>query len=81
MRHVDQFATRLSGVKMFLLLVLVLVYLFYRWSVGNNDYFEKIGLPFDKPVPLFGNSLKFVMQKESLVYFMQRNYHKFKKSK
>jgi hypothetical protein len=77
----SQFAKFYPGVKMFWLLLLVFAYLAYKWSVNSFDYFTKKGLPFEKPWPLVGNMLGLVTQTESLVYTMQRNYGKFKKSK
>lgn len=66
---------------MFLLIVIALVWLIYKWSVSNFDYFEKLGVQFDKPLPLFGNMLNIALQKESMLYVSQRSYDKFKKSK
>lgn len=34
--------------------IVVLAYLFYKWAVANNDYFEKLGVAFLKPVFLLG---------------------------
>lgn len=76
-----QYAKFYSGVKMFWFLLLVFAYLAYKWSVSGYDYFEKKGLPFDKPWPLVGNMFGLVTAKESLVYSMQRRYRKFKQSK
>lgn len=77
----SQFAEFHSRVKMFWLLILAFAYLAYKWSVSNYDYFERIGLPFEKPLPLFGNMIGLITQRESLVYTLQRNYRRFKSSK
>ncbi|XP_055588753.1 cytochrome P450 9b2-like [Uranotaenia lowii] len=37
-----------------LLLVPIVLFLLYRWTVRNNKYFEKLKIPFVKPYPLFG---------------------------
>lgn len=66
---------------MFFFLILFALYLAYKWSVDNFDYYEKIGVPFKKPLPLFGNMLDLIMQKESMVEMMQKSYVKFKKAK
>ena len=50
----------------FLVLLTVAGYLFYRWAVANNDYFEKRGIPYSKPTFLFGNFAKVVFRRKSL---------------
>jgi len=66
---------------MFLLFVPALAWLLYKWATDNHDYFIKLGVPFEKPLPLIGNLLSMVLQKESLAELMQRNYNKFRSSK
>lgn len=36
--------------------VIAVAYLFYKWAISNNDYFEKRGVAFIKPVFLLGSS-------------------------
>lgn len=67
--------------KMFLLIVIVLVWLLYKWSVSNYDYFEKIGVGSKKPVPLVGNMLPILLAKESMLDMTRESYRKFKKEK
>lgn len=45
------------------------------------DYFKKIDVPFEKPLPVFGNMLKLLLQKESIIEITQKSYEKFKESK
>jgi len=66
---------------LFLLIVVVLVWLLYKWLTSNHDHFANIGLPFEKPLPLVGNMLKIALEKESLLVYMQRNYNKYKSSR
>lgn len=66
---------------MILWLVLLLVYFLYKWSTSKFDYFAKVGVPFEKPLPLFGNALSVVLQRESLIDLINRSYYKFKNSK
>ena len=50
----------------FLVLLAVAGYLFYRWAVANNDFFEKRGVPYSKPTFLFGNFVKMVFRQKSM---------------
>ena len=50
----------------FLVLLAVAVYLFYRWAVANNDFFEKRDIPYSKPSFLLGNFAKAVFRRKSL---------------
>lgn len=64
---------------MFLWLILIVLFFAFRWLTKDHDYFEKIGIPFEKPLPLVGNTLKLVLQKESIIDITERQYQKFKK--
>lgn len=66
---------------MFLLIIFGLAWLVYKWSVSNFDYFEKIGLEYEKPLPLVGNMLNLVIGKQSIIDLTKGGYEKFKKSK
>lgn len=66
---------------MYLLLLPLVLWLLYKWSVSNFDYFEKIGVPYEKPLPIVGNSLGLVLQKEGFVDMTRKSYDKFKSSK
>lgn len=66
---------------MILWLVLLLMYFLYKWSTSKFDYFAKAGVPFEKPLPIFGNGLSVVLQRESLIDLIDRSYYKFKDSK
>lgn len=66
---------------MILWIVLLLVYLLYKWSTSNHDYFAKRGVPFEKPLPLVGNCLNMLLQRESIIDSQHRCYNNFKGSK
>lgn len=65
----------------FLFIAIAIAYSLYKWLTKNDDYFLKKGVPFEKPLPIFGNFLWFMLQKETLIDVFQRNYDKYKKSK
>lgn len=64
---------------MYLWLILLVLFLAYRWLTKDHDYFKKIGIMYDKPSLLVGNTLKLVLQKESIIALNERQYRKFKK--
>lgn len=66
---------------MILWIVLLLVFLLYKWSTSKFDYFAKVGVPFEKPLPFVGNGLNVVLQRESIIDLVHRQYKKFKGSK
>lgn len=41
-------------------------YLFYKWAIKDNDYFEKRGIPFSKPTFLLGANTNMFFNKKSL---------------
>uniref|UniRef100_A0A1A9WIC5 Cytochrome P450 n=1 Tax=Glossina brevipalpis TaxID=37001 RepID=A0A1A9WIC5_9MUSC len=49
------------------LLLLLIIYLFYRWATANNDFFLKRGLPHKKPKILFGNMWDMVLRRKSII--------------
>lgn len=62
-----------------LLAIVGVVYVLYKWLTRNHDYFLKKEIPFEKPLPIFGNFLGFLLQKESFSDVVQRSYDKYKK--
>ncbi|XP_037050616.1 probable cytochrome P450 9f2 [Bradysia coprophila] len=66
---------------MFLFIGFAVAYVLYKWLTKNDDYFLKKGIPYEKPLPLVGNFLGFMLQRETLIDVIQRKYDKFKKSK
>jgi hypothetical protein len=45
--------------------VVLLFYLFYKWSTANDDYFAKKGVAFVKPTFLFGTAVNLFLRKIS----------------
>lgn len=39
-----------------LLFVILISYLFYKWAISKNDYFERRNIKYMKPNFLFGNN-------------------------
>jgi hypothetical protein len=76
-----QLAAEYSREKMFVYIFAVLLCLLYKWATSDFDYFEKLGVPFEKPLPLVGNLLDLVLQKRSSVDIYRSSYEKFKNSK
>lgn len=57
------------------------MFVVYKWLTSDHDYFEKLGIPYEKPWPIFGNNLKLIFQKESLNDIIDRSYKKYKNLK
>ncbi|KAG4071424.1 hypothetical protein HA402_011578 [Bradysia odoriphaga] len=66
---------------MLLFIVIVLLYSAYKWLTKNDDFFLKRGIHYEKPLPIVGNLLGLVLQRESFVDVVQKTYVKYKKSK
>lgn len=67
-------------VKMFLAFALLFLWLFYKWLMTNSEYFKKIGVPYEKPLPLFGNALGLLLKKQSFIDLTRNSYYNFKNS-
>jgi len=50
----------------FLILSAVAIYLIYRWSMANSDFFAKRGIPYHKQFPLLGSMKDVVFRKRSM---------------
>ncbi|KAB0797626.1 hypothetical protein PPYR_08619 [Photinus pyralis] len=57
-----------------MLIVLVLVVLLYAYLTRNKNYWKNLGVPFDKPVPLFGSLLPLAKQAISVGDFFCKLY-------
>lgn len=49
----------------------------YRFLTSKYDYFERIGVPFEKPKLIFGNFRRMMFQRESFHEFVKRMYDQF----
>lgn len=56
-------------------------YLFYKWAIANNDYFEKKGVPFHKPAFLLGANTNLFYNKKSLPDLVDMWYHERRSEK
>ena len=61
-----------------LLIVASLAYIFYKWATLKYDTFKDRGVPYEKPLPLVGNFLAVVQNKESMGKAILRAYKKNK---
>lgn len=66
---------------MIFLFLLILGFVIYKWLTSDNDYFDKLGIPYEKPWPVVGNNLNILLQKESINDITSRCYKKYKSSK
>ncbi len=66
---------------LFIITIVTVAYALYKWLTKNDDFFLKRGIPYKKPLPIFGNLLGFVLQRESYLDIVQENYVKYKKFK
>lgn len=57
------------------------LYLVYKWSISTFDYFEKQGIPFRKPVPLFGTNSNIITRKKALTEAIEEFYYEFRNEK
>jgi hypothetical protein len=62
-------------------LVSVALYLFYKWATATYDFFEKQGVPFNRPLPLLGSEFGVLLKKQPFVASLTNNYNKYKNDK
>lgn len=60
----------------FLILLILILVLFYRWATINNDFFKKRGIPYDKPSFLMGSFAEAVGKKKSFYELIIDLYNK-----
>jgi cytochrome P450 family 9 len=66
---------------LFLILVVLLIFLAYKWGTSSFDHFEKRGIPYEKPIFFAGNSENFFTRKQALPDLVRARYEKFKSEK
>lgn len=64
-----------------MLLVLAVSCILYKLLIRHHNHFALLGIPYEEPLPFFGNTAGAVFQRESIVDKLSRDYDKFKKSK
>ncbi|XP_004523127.1 probable cytochrome P450 9f2 [Ceratitis capitata] len=62
----------------FLILSVLSLYFFYRRATANFDFFEKRGIPYDKPFPVFGSLKNVTLRKRSFLHAVLDLYNKHK---
>ena len=65
----------------FITLVIVILFWSYKRLTSNDDTLEAQGIAFEKPLPIFGNFLPIILQKEGGIHFFERLYRKFPNDK
>jgi hypothetical protein len=58
--------------------VVFLGWFIYKKLMKNAKFFDQHGIPYEKPVPFFGNSWRLLMQKENMIETLMNAYNKFK---
>lgn len=61
----------------FIILLSIALFIFYKWATASFDYFEKIGLPYDKPFPLFGGQKDIILRRISMYDSVNNLYKRF----
>ena len=62
-------------------LITVLIYIIYKWSTFTYDFFEKQGIPFRKPLPLFGSNINMLLKKKPFIDVLKEWYNEFENEK
>lgn len=62
---------------LFLYLIPVAIYFFYKWLMANEDFFKNQGIPYLKPF----ENLTMFFKKQPLVKTIMDNYNKFEGEK
>jgi cytochrome P450 family 9 len=59
----------------------VIFYLIYKWGTSTFDYFEKKGIPYNKPYPFIGSRIGMLLRNSSAIDFILELYNEFKDEK
>ena len=70
----------MTGILLLFLLA-ILVYFFYKWSTSTYDFFEKQGIPYRKPVPLFGTFASIFLRKTPFNEIIDEWFYEFENEK
>lgn len=55
----------------------MLIYYLFRLALLNENFFKSKGVPFEKPIPIFGNVIKFVLGKRNMNLILKDLYKKY----
>lgn len=64
-----------------IILVGLVAVLLYYYTTYTFDYFAKRGVPFIKPLPLFGNMFEIIFRYDLLMDVIQKAYFDYSKSR
>lgn len=62
-------------------LAVLIIYLIYKWGTSTFDYFEKKGVPFNKPVFAVGSRLGMILKQGTVIDFLNKIYYEFRDEK
>lgn len=65
------------GELLLTVVVLLIIYTFYKWATKNNDFFEKRNIKHLKPIFLVGNTGGFLLNKYTAPEFSLKIYKSF----
>lgn len=71
----------LSSVFVPSIILLTVIFVFYKWAIPELNYFKKRGIPALCPIPIFGNSADFFTKKIDFIDFVQKLYNDFPDTK
>lgn len=66
---------------LYLILIIVALLLVYKWGTSTFDYFEKRGIPYNKPLFLVGSRLGLVLRNITMVEAVQKTFYEFPNEK
>ncbi|KAG5671810.1 hypothetical protein PVAND_001985 [Polypedilum vanderplanki] len=64
-----------------IVLFLIAIYLIYKWSISTYDYFEKQGIPYNKPLPLIGSNRNLFFNRKTFIEVLHNWFYEFKDEK
>lgn len=56
----------------------IIVYYLWKWAFLNGNYFKSRGVPYEKPLPIFGNVIKFALGRRNMNLILSDLYKKYK---
>lgn len=59
------------------LVIGVIIFIMYKWSISTYDFFEKKGIAFIKPIPFFGNMKEMLLKKSDFLTFAKKLYNHY----
>lgn len=66
------------GFWLILALAIPALYLLWKYTTRNHDYFKIRGVPYEKPLPFFGNTASFLLHQQSVIDWTLNLGHKYR---